>query len=274
MVERKIITTILFTLCVVYGYTQYARINNAGQTVNTRINAPTGYKRTSITAGSFGEYLRQLKLKPHLSKVLLYDGTPKYNQDAHLAVVRMDIGNRNLQQCADAIMRLRAEYLYKQKQYQRIHFKFTNGFVAIYSKWKDGYRIKVSGNKVTWVKTAKASTDYVSFRKYLDIVFTYAGTLSLEKELIPVQYSDIRIGDVFIKGGSPGHAVMVVDMAINKSGRKVFLLAQSYMPAQEIQILKNPDNENLSPWYDLSETDILLTPEWTFSKLNLKRFTD
>ena len=59
----------------------------------------------------------------------------------------------------------------------------------------------------------------------------------------------MKIGDVFIKGGSPGHAVTIVDIAINpKTNKKVFLLAQSYMPAQEIKILKNPNNSELSPW--------------------------
>lgn len=272
----KQIITIIMLLCAPaqYVFSQYTYIKPEGTTVKTRILVPPGYKRIQADANGFGEYLRNLRLKPHLSEVLLYDGSSKYNQDAHLAVVKMDIGSRNLQQCADAVMRLRAEFLYKQKDYQRIHFKFTNGFLASYSKWMAGYRIKVNGNHVSWVKAAQPSADYASFRKYLDIVFTYAGTLSLEKELVPVTYNNIRIGDVFIRGGSPGHAVIVVDMAIDKAGRKLFLLAQSYMPAQEIQILRNPANASLSPWYDLSNTDVLQTPEWTFSKSNLKRFAE
>ena len=60
----------------------------------------------------------------------------------------------------------------------------------------------------------------------------------------------MRIGDVFIIGGSPGHAVIVVDMAVNpETHEKVFLLAQSYMPAQQIQLLKNNNDPDLSPWY-------------------------
>lgn len=30
----------------------------------------------------------------------------------------------------------------------------------------------------------------------------------------------MKIGDVFIKGGSPGHAVIIVDMAENDKGEK------------------------------------------------------
>jgi hypothetical protein len=84
--------------------------------------------------------------------------------------------------------------------------------------------------------------------------------------------SNIQIGDVFIKGGFPGHAVIVVDMAVNKQGKKIFMLAQSYMPAQELQVLKNNNNSKNSPWYSEDFGETLVTPEWTFKKSHLKRF--
>ena len=92
---------------------------------------------------------------------------------------------------------------------------------------------------------------------------------------VSVPYTSLQPGDVFIKGGSPGHAVIVVDVAIyTQTGKKVFLLAQSYMPAQQIHILVNPANRGLSPWYELSDNDEgkLYTPEWVFEKKDLKRF--
>jgi hypothetical protein len=81
-------------------------------------------------------------------------------------------------------------------------------------------------------------------------------------------------GDVIIKGGFPGHGVLVMDMAQNPTtGEKLFLLAQSYMPAQDFQILKNPNNSKLSPWYSLSDVkDVLKTPEWNFSTDDLRRW--
>ena len=107
----------------------------------------------------------------------------------------------------------------------------------------------------------------------MEQIFLYAGTASLEKELKPVASVDaIQIGDVFIKGGFPGHAVIVVDVAQNKQGKKVMMLAQSYMPAQELQILRNPNNASKSPWYDVNFGETLITPEWTFKKSHLKRF--
>ena len=247
-------------------------LKNEGKTIKTRFNPPKNYKRVKVKTNSFAQYLQNFKLKPHEAKVHLYNGELKYRQDIHAAVLDIDVGKRDLQQCADATMRLRAEFLYEQKQYDKISFNFTNGFKAKYSKWRKGYRIKVKGNKVTWVKSNLETTSYQSFRKYLVMVFTYAGTLSLEKELPNRKLEELEIGDIFIQGGSPGHAIIVVDMAKNKQDEKVFLLAQSFMPAQEIHILKNPSNSNINPWYSSHNLDKLGTPEWTFSTDDIRCF--
>lgn len=205
--------------------------------------------------------------------VKYYNGDEKPNKAA-AAVLDMDVGTKDLQQCADAVMRLRAEYLYKTKQYNLLHFNFTNGFNAEYIKWRNKQRISVKSNKATWVNTNKESESYQSFREYLDKVFTYAGTASLVKELKPVSLKDMQIGDVFIKGGSPGHAVIVVDMAINsKTNKKSFMIAQSYMPAQDIHVLINKNDLTISPWYELDgSAEQIYTPEWTFGKDELRRF--
>ena len=78
---------------------------------------------------------------------------------------------------------------------------------------------------------------------------------------------------VFIQKGRPfGHAVIVVDMCLNKiTGKKLYMLAQSYMPAQETQILVNRNNKTINPWYELKKGDIL-TPEWNFIDTDLRRF--
>ena len=108
----------------------------------------------------------------------------------------------------------------------------------------------------------------------MNTIFNYAGTSSLSKELKKVSdISDIKIGDVFIVGGFPGHAVLVIDVCVNSvSGEKLFLIQQSYMPAQDIHILKNLNNAIQSPWYSVRFASDLETPEWTFSKDQLMRF--
>ncbi len=242
------------------------------RTIET-IPAPMGFERVTVASGSFGDWLRHLPLYPADYPVHLFDGRLKPSQRTHAAVIRIDVGDRDLQQCADAVIRLRAEYLFACKNYRCISFRFTSGHKADYLKWRNGFRPRVSRNNVSWIKHGEDDSSYKSFRQYLDTVFMYAGSYSLSKELSSVSIDNIRIGDVFIQGGFPGHAVIVVDMAENKSnGKKACLLAQSYMPAQEIHILKNPRIHNNTPWYFVGTHDKLFTPEWTFQWNDLKRF--
>jgi hypothetical protein len=244
-------------------------INEKGATLKSRFNPPEGYRRKTFAENSFANFLRNLPLKPAGTKVRYYNGEIK-SAEVCDAVVDMEISNKNLQQCADAVMRLRAEYFYAQKAYDKISFNLTNGFRADYSEWIKGNRVVVNGNKTWWRESAEPSNTYRDFRNYMDFIFTYAGTLSLSKTLHSKNVRDISIGDVFIVGGSPGHAVLVVDVAENQAGEKIFILAQSYMPAQEIEILKNPSDGGLSPWYTASFSGQLITPQWDFTADQLK----
>ncbi|MFC2151623.1 DUF4846 domain-containing protein [Bacteroidota bacterium] len=268
-----VISFVVFTACGQDTDNKYF-INEEGVTISERIMTPSDFNRTESHSGSFAFYLRNLPLKPHGTKVRYYNGIIKPNFWVYDAVIDIDVGERNLQQCADAVMRLRGEYLFKSNQFNKIHFNFTNGFRVDYSEWMKGKRIVVEGNKSYWSEKTSPSNTYASFRKYMDIIFAYAGTISLSKEMISVELNDIKIGDVFILGGDPGHAVIVVDIAEDSHHNKVFLLAQSYMPAQDIHILKNPNNKDISPWYSANFEGDLETPEWTFKKSDLKRFNE
>lgn len=97
--------------------------------------------------------------------------------------------------------------------------------------------------------------------------------MSLEGELQKApDIRSMRAGDLFIQPGFPGHAVLVVDVARDSAGRRIFLLAQSYMPAQDSHILQNPDGGPLGAWYDINFGTTLKTPEWTFIR-HLRRFS-
>lgn len=243
-------------------------IDSKGTTLKTRIHTPRGYSRKDKQG--ITQFLRDYPLKEDGSPVLLYDGTQKSNQQDHVAVFKLPIENVDLQQCADSIMRVYAEYYYHTKQYHKISFRFVNGFEAKYSKWRQGYKVSVRGNQCQWVKTSKNHTSYQSFQQYLKIVFSYASTLSMEKESKQISLAQIQVGDIFLKAGSPGHVVMIVDICENESGQKAFLLAQGYMPAQEFHVLKNPKHKD-DPWYYEDEiTYPFVTPEYTFDKGSLK----
>jgi hypothetical protein len=243
-----------------------------GINIALRFTPPPGYHRIPIDSNSFGFYLRHLPLKPPGSDVYYYNGGKKVNSYVAAAVVDMDIGKKDLQQCADAVIRLRAEYLREAGRENEIVFNFTNGTPASWLEWKKGERCFVKGNHVEWRKTAGYSDSYENFRAYLETVFMYAGSLSLENELDPAGIDKITPGNVFIQGGSPGHAVIVVDVAENENGEIIFMLAQSYMPAQDIHVLINPQNLQISPWYQLKRGENLYTPEWLFEPDRLKQF--
>lgn len=219
-----------------------------------RFLPPSGYEVLRSDSNSFAYYLQYLPLKPQGTKVKYYDGTIKNNDFVYCSVVDQDIDAVDLQQCADAVMRLRGEYLYHKKRYDEIQFNFlSDGKPRYFSDY------------------AKNDYSYTKFRKYMKYIFGYANTASLKAELSTRQIMEMQIGDVLVQRGNPyGHAVIVVNMAENKKGDKVFMLAQSYMPAQETQILINPKIED-SPWYELNENDIY-TPEWTFYSGDLKHF--
>lgn len=248
-------------------------LNVSGMTIQTRFGLPEGFVRDSTT--SYGNNLRNLPLLESGTLVKLFDGRSKGNQSAHEAVIDLPIGKKDLHQCADAVMRLRAEHLWNEKQYSLIHFNLTNGFRVDYTEWMKGKRVIVDGNKTYWKATTNPSNTYKDFWKYMEFIFTYAGTLSLSKELKSINIEELKIGDAFIKGGSPGHAVIVVDVAVHqKTKKKIFILAQSYMPAQRIQVLKNYNSQEMSPWYSEDFGDFLETPEWTFKSSELMRFKD
>lgn len=252
---------------------QFDYINSQGTTITTRFNPPQGFERVEVNENSFGHYLRKIPLKPHGAIVKYHNGYEKDRPDVYAAVVDLPIGTKNLHQCADAVMRLKADYHYSREEWDSIHFNLTNGFNLEYRQWKEGKRLKVDGNKTFWYNDSSPSTDKDSYWKYLETVWSFAGTLSLSKELKPIAIENLQIGDVFIQGGSPGHAVIVIDVAINKTtDQKVFMLAQSYMPAQETQILINPRYSELGVWYSSDFENTLITPEWNFRLGDLKRF--
>lgn len=263
------------------SYPNYKRPNNIQYLWKTsyeellvnRHPPPKGFELTKVEEGSFENWLRCLPLKPRGTQIKLFNGKKKMLQALNGGVLDIDVGNTDLQQCADAVIRLRAEYLYSMKKFASIHFNYTTGFNAEYSKWREGYKIGVKDNKAYYYKKSE-STDktYQGFRKYLWNVYNYAGTYSLNKELQKQATKNIKGGDVLIIGGFPGHVVMVAAAAENASGEKAVLLIQSYMPAQNIHIVKKQFTRSEGVWfkvYDLEKKG-WTTWEFDYTKNHLK----
>lgn len=203
-----------------------------------------------------------------------YDGTPIATQHLHEGVFDIDTGSKDLQQCADAVIRLRAEYLFKTGQFDKIQFHFTSGDLVTWNDYKNGMRAFVNGNSVSFRKTAVSDNSYKNFRNYLDLIFNYAGTISLNQETKPVvKNSDLTTGDILITPGSPGHVVFISGVCSNKRGHRLFLLGEGFTPAQSIHILANPFNRMISPWYDLSiDKHATQTARYIFKPTNFRQF--
>ena len=243
------------------------------QRLDARIAPPEGFVRIRAAENSFASWLRGLPIKEDRPFVKLYNGLWKFNQFAHHAVVDMDVGERNLQQCADSVIRLHAEHLFSNKRDQDIAYNFTSGDRVRWRDWLAGRRPQVSGSKVHFPQGKPVARTYKNFRRYLDVIFGYAGTISLRKELKAVTNPARALpGDVLIQAGSPGHAVLVLDVAEHSETRKrIYLLGQGYMPAQEFHVLKNPGDGDLSPWYQADGREEIETPQWDFVRADWRR---
>lgn len=230
-------------------------INDYGKTILERFDPPKGYTRVPLQSGSFGEYLRTLTLKPEGAPARMYDGKIKPNHNIYVSVVDMPISPRDLQSSADAVIRLKSEYLFAKKDYDKIAFHANK-------------------EKFSFTEFSGGDTSKTRFQEYLDYVMEKVSTPSFCDDLVPIKLWDIQVGDIFIQKNNPnGHAVVVVDLVKNSEGEKLFLLAQSYQPAQEIQIISNPSRDDISPWYEAKEGQ-MLTPEWRFLTSDLMRFKD
>ena len=227
-------------------------LNTYSQTIESVFCPPKKYKRT--IQNEYHKWIINQKLNLN-DPVKYYDGNIKYGQnDIYKAKFVYDIGDQNLHHCADAAMYNHARYLFETKQYEKI--VFTDNF---------------TGKKYYYTKAFDIYNES-TFRTYIVNCWRNMGTWSLETyDTVVVNIKDIQTGDVFLKGGFPGHAISVVDVVINKHGHKKYMLAQSYMPAQEQQILLNPI-KNKNVWYDLHLSKDIVTPQYTFSVNKLRRF--
>jgi len=261
---KKLLLLLLFIPIVSFGQ----------ETIETKYILPEGFER--VYNDDYSKFLRQFPLKKD-NIVKLYDGRNKYNNNIWDAVFDYDIGKGDLHQCADAVLYMRANFLFKQGLTENLHYNFVSGFKANYSDYITHY-YKVEGNKVSLVSRNNILKDNPeTLRKWLRQIYSYSNTWSIDKyDSYSINILEMKPGDFFIKSNPPptvGHAINVVDFAVNSiTKKKIFMLSQSYMPAQETHILINP--ENGSVWYSLDEFKDIKTPEWPFTVSQLKRFNN
>jgi uncharacterized protein DUF4846 len=244
------------------------------RTIADSFTVPDGFGRATVAPGGFGDWLRHLPLKPADSEVMLHDGRPVVDRGTVAAVVDIDVGRSDLQQCADAVMRLRAEYLFSRRLTGLIGFELYSGERYRFAAFAEGVTPVLSGERIAWRNGPPQDSSHASLRRWLDTVYAFASTRSLAHELRPVgRLADAEIGDVFIHPGSPGHAVIIVDLAVDPAdGRKIALLAQSSTPARDVHVLRDTLAPRLGAWFELVSGRPLVTPGRVFMPNELRRF--
>lgn len=251
---------------------QIKNVDPDGKTVQTRIQTPEGFKRTEVEQGSFGEYIRDYKLLPHGTKLPVYDGTTLSSSGA-AAIFDISLGDDGYQQCADSIIRLYSDYYFEKGQYDKITFQFSNGDECSYERWRKGKRMLVFGEHSFEIQGALPDDSEQQYRNYLKEVMNYAGTISLQKESAVISADELKIGD-FICNDS--HVVMVVDVAENEKGEKIYLFGQSFIPSVCFHIIANGDGEQADAWFTQQQIqkDSFRIGEYSFKKSDIRRWKD
>lgn len=217
------------------------------------IPVPFGFTREEATPGDYTSYLRSLPLKGRGTKVMLYTGGEARLQFLSAAVIDQNLLS-NSEQCADATMRLRAEYLWNKGRYGEICFKNVNG-----------QRMRYSGG-----------SSRQAFENYMKNVYGWCSTYSVYHETQPRAISDVQPGDVLVyparAGHQYGHAVLIVDVAKSSSGKIAVMCAEGNTPARDKHIIRNL-NPLRNPWFILDPDDEhILISCFHFNKDELRHY--
>ncbi len=238
----------------------------------SRFAPPAGFQRVPVAPDSWAYWLRHLPLLPPQTPVYTREGDIVLAGDDPFLGAVIDIDVRRYQECADTIMRLRAEYLLQAGRDDEIVFHLTAPGTISWDQWMQGFRPRQSGSKLLFTKTAAPNASRKTFEAFLDAVFMWCGTLSLARDGSAVGDRPVEIGDFFVRGGSPGHAMIIVDLATDDAGHARALIAQGFMPAQSAHVVTSDAGD---VWFDVSSGATVRISMWDgFTRADLRRFED
>jgi hypothetical protein len=257
------------------GYPWLAAPPSPGSSLADRFAPPPGFARVAVDPASFGGWLRTLPLEAPGTPVKSYRGRVILppDHDNLAAVVALDVGDGDLQQCADSIIRLHAEWLFASGR-RDASYRAASSTELPFARWARGERIVPRGDGIVWKPLQRPDASHASYRRWLDEVFAWANTGSLARDTQRVASSELRAGDFVVQAGAPGHAVLVLDVALAADGRRALLLGQGFMPAQSFQVLRPSKGSPDGAWF-VTEPGAsgLETPFWpAFPWRTLRRF--
>jgi hypothetical protein len=246
---------------------RYAWLNDPGDfpkpeaSLESRFPTPPGYARVKVEPGSFAEWLRGLPMAAEGTPAKSFDGKETLaGDDDYLAgVIAIDVGDADLQQSSDVIIRLQAEFLWSRGERDKISYLSATKLNMPLARWEKGQRLIAAGPNVGWVIKGKpAEVDHPEFRKYLAAVFNWANSTSLVQRSAPVaDPKELVAGDFFLQSQAPNHLAVVLDVAEKPTGERVALLGQARNPAESIHVVRPG---KATPWFSVRPPVPVLTP--------------
>jgi hypothetical protein len=277
----KSVAFLFFSMFLCFGaYAQnktVANIDASGLTIEDRVSVPDGYIRPPYPEFTFQHYLRSLPMKADGSKVVKHDGFNKFFE-CYAAVVDLDIDkSTNLFHGEHAVQYMRSLYLFNSAKFELIDYSFDDNRSINFLDYGNGYRWVFQDSVYTKELVQGVDFSEKSFNDFMKEVYENTTTRGLNADTRLIEFSEVTVGDVFIHPKSvrsPGHAVIIMDMVVNPvSGERFVLLGQGFNPTQDIHILNNPYETDISPWYRVEEdAHFFTTIQWTFRKKHCRRF--
>jgi len=162
----------------------------------------------------------------------------------------------DLQQCADVAVRLYAEYRWAAGTANGLKMPLQNGQHIAWRDWRRGIRGKVVGSRHRFTRRAAADASYSTFRGYLAYVMNWLGSAGIKQGARAVGRADVKAGDLYVQNstGSIGHVSVMLDQCVldtRKGHRRLYLVAEGFMPAQDTHVMLPSRGEGLGAWFTL-----------------------
>lgn len=222
------------------------------ETMLSHFPTPEGFTRVPVADNSFAQWLRRLPVLPGNSPVVDYrEQIRKSSSDSTIAaVIDYPVRGKKLEQCMDIIQRFYAEYLWSQNRANELTFFLPGSFPLKWDDWKNGYRPQYHGIKVSMIKSCRADSSRETFETYLWEIFYRSGTQTCYFAYPKIDNQEVQIGDFVVKKGKRGHAVLIVDMAVDSSGNKIALIGHGDTPACSFHLLNFGED---NAWFPLNK---------------------
>jgi hypothetical protein len=201
----------------------------------------SGFRGFPAELGSFAEWLRLLPLAAPATPVRNHRGDIVVpGDDEHLAaVVAIDVGTEDVQQSADVILRLHAEWRWFRSDFRMLYLSDNELELPLQPRQNGEHLVDAADQSRESPDAAPQSKrEYADFRRYLDRVFARSDAPALLAESVALPPQDLEPGAFFLNDRHPAEVLVVLDVATSPTGQRRMLLAQALNPAQDLAVIR------------------------------------